>query len=126
MSEPSDPTNALLIAINSQLNSKHFRDSLRKMHDANYPFVKMVEDLGLEEDMSPDLRKMLENLAPDVVDGIRRATLEMLDRGDRVLPVSWGVTDVELDRGAEVEIDVVGAERGRVIRVRPARRAVPR
>jgi hypothetical protein len=125
LSAPSDPTNALLIAINSQLANKNFRDSLRKMHDANYPLVKMIEDLGLEEDMSPALRMMIENLAPDVVDGIRRATLDMLDRGEHMLPVSWDVTDSELHHGANVEVDVVETEDGRVIRVRPDRRAVP-
>lgn len=125
MSEPSDPTNALVIAVNAQLNDKHFRDSLRRMHDASYPLVKMLEDLGLEEDMSPALRKILDNLAPDVVEGIRRATLDMLDRGEQALPVSWGVTDAELDRGVPVEVEIVETERGRVINVRPNERAEP-
>ena len=126
MSEPSEPMNALVIAFNSQLDDKHFRAILHKMHDANYPLVKMIEDLGLEEDMSPALRKVVENLAPDVVDAIRGATVEALDRGERTLPVRWGVTDAELDGGVDVEVDVVETERGRVIRVRPDRRAVPR
>ena len=89
MSEPSDPTNALVIAVNAQLSDKHFRDSLRTMHDASYPLVKMLEDLGLEEDTSPALQRILATLAPEVVEGIRQATLDMLDRGEQALPVSW-------------------------------------
>ena len=42
-----------------------------------------------------------------------------------MLPVSWGVTDSELHRGVEVEVDVVETERGRVIKVLPDRRRCP-
>ena len=119
MSEPSDPTNALVIAVNSQLSDKHFRKSLREMHDAGYPLVKMVEVLGLEEDMSPAMLELLANLSPQVVDGIRRATLDMLDREEQTLPVSWGLTEAEFDRGVPVDVEIVETERGRVIRVRP-------
>lgn len=81
-----DPSCALVIAVNAQLGDKHFRASIRHMHNQGYPLVKMVEDLGLDDDMSPALRSILENLSPEVVDGIRRATLDMLDRDERILP----------------------------------------
>jgi hypothetical protein len=80
MTGPIDASSAFAIAVSSQLGDKHFRDSLRDMHHERYPLVKMVEALGLDDDVSPAIREMLEQLSPDVVDSIRTATLAMLDR----------------------------------------------
>jgi DNA-binding GntR family transcriptional regulator len=80
MTGPTDASSAFAIAVNSQLGDKHFRDSIRDMHHQRYPLVKMVEALGLDDDVSPAIREILEQLSPDDVEGIRAATLEMLDR----------------------------------------------
>ena len=76
---PMLPANALLMARNRGLADKDFRESVRQMHNEGYPLVKMVEALGLDDDMTERTRQILDELAPDVVEGIRRATLEMLD-----------------------------------------------
>jgi hypothetical protein len=80
MTETMDASSAFVIAVNSQLGDKDFRDSIRQMHHQGYPLVKMVEALGLDDDMSPASRQTLEHLSPEVVDRIRAATLELLDR----------------------------------------------
>jgi hypothetical protein len=69
-------------AVNSQLGDKHFRASVRHMHQQGYPLVKMVEALGLDDDLSPELRTAIGNLSPEVVDDIRNTTLQMLDRAE--------------------------------------------
>jgi hypothetical protein len=79
LSQPVDPSDALVIAVTSQLGDKHFRASLRKMHEEGYPLVRIIDDLGLEEEVSPALRTTLENLGPDAIDSIRKATFELLD-----------------------------------------------
>jgi hypothetical protein len=114
------PTNSLVQAANTALANKDFRDSVRQMHAAGYPLVDMVEALGLEDDMTQRIRQILLDLPPDVVDGIRQATLEMLDSGNFVMPLECIVTDAELDAGVPVAVEV-GREQGvETIRVRPA------
>lgn len=80
MTEPMDASRAFAIAVSSQLGDKHFRDSIRDMHHERYPLVKMVEALGLDDDVSPAIRERLEQLSPEVVERIRADTLEMVDR----------------------------------------------
>ena len=86
---PMLPANALLMARNRGLADKDFRESVRQMHNEGYPLVKMVEALGLDDDMTERTRQILDELAPDVVEGIRRATLEMLDSGDYEMPLDY-------------------------------------
>ena len=87
LSQPIDPSDALAIAVTSQLGDKHFRASLRKMHEEGYPLVRIIDDLGLEEEVSPALRATLENLGPSEIAAIRKATFELLDREEhRVEP----------------------------------------
>jgi hypothetical protein len=84
--QPIDPSSALVGAVMSQLGDKHFRASLRHMHQQGYPLLKIVEALGLDDDVSPALRTALENLGPDDIAEIRRRTLEMLDRTEAARP----------------------------------------
>lgn len=116
---PMLPSNPLVMAANKSLASKDFRDSVRQMHAENYPLVKMVEALGLDDDMTARIRQILEELPKDVVDEIRRATLAMLDSGDYVMPLDCTVTDAELNDGIPVDVEVVPEAGKETIHVRP-------
>ncbi len=116
---PMIPTNALVMATNRGLASEDFRASVRQMHAEGYPLVKMVEALGLEDDMTARIREILNGLAPDVVEGIRQATLEMLDSTEYMMPLDCTVTDSELDQGVPVEVEVLPEDGVDTIHVRP-------
>src|SRR6185369_13233377 len=96
------PSNPLVMAANKGLASPDFRESVRQMHAEGYPLVKMVEALGLEEDMTKRIREILDQLPADVVEGIRKATLEMLDSTEYEMPLDCTVTDAELEAGIPV------------------------
>lgn len=113
------PTNALVMAANKSLADKDFRESVRQMHAEQYPLVDMVDALGLEEDMSARIRQILEGLSDDVVEGIRKATLEMLDSKDYVMPLDCNVTDAELEKGIPVDVEVLPEDGKQTIHVRP-------
>ena len=114
----SPPEEELLIAANAAFADPNFRASVKQMHAEGYPLVRMVEALGLDDDMSARIREILESLPDDVVAGIRAATLAMLDSGEYGLPVICTVPAADLDKPVTVE---VSPEKGTpTIHVRPA------
>jgi hypothetical protein len=115
-----DPLNALVIAGNQALGDPNFRASLREMHETKVPLVQIVENLGLDGDMSPQVRQVLENLGPDVVEGIRQAMLDMLDRQDQTMPLDCTVTQQQLDAGTPVVVQVVTEDNKRTVKARTA------
>jgi hypothetical protein len=115
-----DPVNSLVLASNESLKDPNFRSSLRQMHENNLPLVQIVENLGLDGDMSPQVRQILAGLDPNVVDGIRQAMLEMLDREDQTMPLACTVTQQQLDAGTPVVVRVVTADNKRTVQARPA------
>jgi hypothetical protein len=116
---PSAPGNPLVMAANAGLADPNFRASVRQMHAEGYPLVKMVDALGLEEDMTTRIKRILEGLAPDVVEGIRRATLDMLDTTVYEMPLNCTVTDAELEAGVPVHVEVEPEQGRPTIHVRP-------
>ena len=118
-SPPMTPTNALVMAANKSLADKNFRESVRQMHAENYPLIDMVDALGLEEDMTARIREILEALPDDVIAGIRKATLEMLDSKVYVMPLDCTVTDAELKEGIPVDVEVLPEDGKETIHVRP-------
>ena len=116
---PMIPSNALVMAANKSLANPDFRDSVRQMHAEGYPLVDMVEALGLEDDMTKRIRQILEDLPADVVDGIRKATIEMLDSSNYVMPLDCTVTDAELTEGIPVDVEVLPEDGTETIHVRP-------
>lgn len=113
------PTNALLMAANQALGDPAVRDQVRQLHAQNAPLLDMVSALGLDASMSNRIREILSSLAPDVVLGIRQATLDMLDRGETAMPVECTVTDAQLDAGTPVVVDVSPENSRETIHVRP-------
>lgn len=111
---PTMPANALVVATNNALADKDFRDCVRAMHADGYPLTAMVDALGLEDDMTKRVRQIVEELPPDVVAGIRAATIAMLDSDHYELPVDCTVTDAQLVQGLPVDVEVV-SEFGRQI-----------
>lgn len=112
------PSNALLRAANVALADPNVRESIKQMHAGGYPLVQMVEALGLDDDLTARIRRILEELPPDVVAGIRAATLEMLNTANYVMPVTCTIPDSALDQPVAVE---VAPESGTpTIHVRPA------
>lgn len=88
----------LLVATDAALADPNFRVTLRQMHTEGYPLVQMVEALGLDDDMSERVRRMLESLPDDAVAEIRAAVIAMLDSEDfRMLPVVSTVEAADLD-----------------------------
>jgi uncharacterized ParB-like nuclease family protein len=115
-----DPLNALVVAGNQGLKDPNFRSSLRQMHENKVPLVQIVENLGLDGDMSPQVRQILEDLDPKVVDGIRQAMLEMLDGEDQTMPLACTVTQQQLDAGTSVVVQVVTADNKRTVQATPS------
>ncbi len=112
------PSNTLVMAANKSLSNKDFRESVRQMHAEGYPLVDMVEALGLEDDMTERIREILVDLPADVVVGIRKATLEMLDSGNFVMPLECSITDTELEARVPVDIEVSPEQGTETIRIR--------
>lgn len=109
----------LLIAADAALGDPNFRERVKQMHAEGKPLVEMVGTLGLNAAMSNRIREILESLPPDVVAGIRTATLQMLDGADAKMPVICTVPASALDQPVAVE---VSPENGTpTIHVRPAR-----
>jgi hypothetical protein len=117
---PMVPSNPLVMASNAALADPDFRASVRQMHAEGYPLVKMVDALGLEDDMTPQVRKILEDLPPHVVANIRKAVLAMLDSTEYEIPLNCTVTDAELETGHPVHVEVEPEEGRPTIHVRPA------
>jgi hypothetical protein len=115
-----DPSFALVQAANDALSDKDLRDNIREMHAQGYSLVKMVEALALDDEMErvEHLREIIENLSPEVVEQIRAATLEMLDRGESALPIDCTVTPAEVGRGVPVDVAVVEENKVNTIFVR--------
>ena len=112
------PINALVMATNEALADKNFRDSVREMHAKGYPLVAMIDALGLEDDMTHGVRKILEELPDEVVAQIRAATIAMLDSCDYEMPLDCTVSDSQLAHGVPIAIDVIPKHGRQTIRVR--------
>jgi hypothetical protein len=115
------PGDSFVSAVNAALADPDVRASIRQMHAQGYPLVKMVEDLGLEDDMTLRIRQILEDLPPDVVAGIRQATLQMLDGTEYEMPLSCMVSDHELESGVPIEVEVETTQDRPTILIRPGR-----
>jgi exoribonuclease R len=122
---PSDP---LVTAANRALKDANVRASIRQMHAQDYPLVKMVEDLGLEDDMTAQVRQIILDLPPKAVEEIRQATLQMLDQVDKMddtskkysMPLECLVTSYgTLESGDAVDVEVNTVDGQPTIRVRP-------
>jgi len=89
------------------------------MHEEGRSLVQMVEDLGLEEDMTARIQQILEGLPPEVVQSIRQATLQMLDGTEYEMPLDCMVSNDELESGVPVDVDVLPEDGRPTIRIRP-------
>ena len=94
----------LLIAANAALADPNFRASVRQMHAEGYPLVQMVGALGLDDDMSDRVRRILESMTDEEVAGIRAAVLAMLDGKDYTMPVVCTVAASDLDKPVSVQV----------------------
>jgi hypothetical protein len=113
------PGNPLVVAANTALADPNFRASLRQMHAEGYPLVKIVEALGLEEDMTDRIRTILEGLPAKVVEDIRRATVEMLNSGVYEISVDCSLSGPEIEGGTPIDLDVESAAGREMIQIRP-------
>ena len=113
---PSDP---LVRSVNTALSDPDVRASIRQMHAAGYPLIKMVEDLGLEDGMTSQIRQILEDLPTDVVEAIRQATLQMLNSSEYKMPLNCMVDPRDLETGVPVRVDVAPIEGRPTIQIRP-------
>jgi hypothetical protein len=104
--------------VNARLADDGFRQQIRTMHAAQTPLLDMVEALGLTGEMSGEVRAILEGLGKDQVEGIRSATLEMLDRAENEMPLDCNLSQTEIDAGASVTVSVVDDGGKRTVKVR--------
>jgi hypothetical protein len=116
-----NPGGGLITVVNARLADDAFRTRLREMHAEERPLLDMVDELGLADEMSDAVRSVVAGLGPAEVEGIRRATLEMLDRAERRMPVDCNLSQSDIDRGSPVTVSVVDQTGGRTIQVRPRR-----
>jgi hypothetical protein len=107
-------------ATNDALADSEKQAQIREMHAQGTPLLEMVDALGLGGTMTAQIREALQDLPPDVVAGIRQATLEALDNGQTQLPIDCTMTEAEEARGVAVDVDVFQSEDGMTIRVRPS------
>lgn len=115
---PFDPSHPLVAEVNTDLQQEQFRARVRELHAQETPLTQMVKDLGLEN-MSTQIRNILEGLDPHVVAGIRAATLAMLDSDNYEMPLDCLVSEAEVNAGAQVKIEVDDAHHQQSIHVRP-------
>ncbi|HEY3831587.1 MAG TPA: hypothetical protein VGO03_04790 [Acidimicrobiia bacterium] len=116
---PGLPGDPMVVAANGLLAEAGVRDQVRQMHASGRPLVQMVEDLGLDAEMDEGIRKVLENLSPEVVEGIRQATLEMFDRADGyTMPLDCDVESEDLTSAAGVDVSIEDEQGTKTIRVR--------
>jgi hypothetical protein len=118
MAIPFDPSHPLVAEVNTDLQQEQFRQRVRELHALGTPLTQMVKDLGLEN-MSTQIRDILEGLEPHVVAGIRAATLAMLDGDVYEMPLDCIVSEAEVNAGAAVHIEVDDAHHRKSIHVRP-------
>jgi len=100
------PHNQMLQAVNRALLDPEIRESIRRMFSEGYPFIRMVEDLGLEDDMTANIRELIEQLPADTVGEIRSAVLDSLDRGEYRIPVHCTGDSWEL-QASHADVDVI-------------------
>lgn len=94
----------LLIAANAAMADPNFRASVRQMHAEGYPLVDMVSALGLDDDMSDRVRRILQSMSDDEVAAIRAAILTMLDGDNYTMPVVCTVATSDLDKPVSVSV----------------------
>jgi hypothetical protein len=104
--------------VNSRLADEGFRQQIRTLHAAQTPLIDMVEALGLTGEMSGQVRAILAGLGKDQVEGIRKATLEMLDRAESAMPLDCDLSQTEIDAGASVSVSVVDEGGKQTVKVR--------
>ncbi len=104
-------------ASNEALRDPGVRARVREMHAADTPLLDMVDALDLADEMSPEIRAVIQGLSPDVVASIRQAMLDMLDNDETVMPIECGMSDAELASG--VDVDVVQSRARLTVQVRP-------
>jgi hypothetical protein len=77
----------LVVATNQALTDSDVQAQVRQMHADDMPLLDMVDALGLGDFMTDEIRAVLQDLSPDVVAGIRQATLDALDAGRTEMPL---------------------------------------
>ena len=111
------PNLPIVVSANAALAEPATRERVTQMHAAGDSLVSMVEALGLPPD--ENVRRILEALPPEVVAGIREATLAAL-ASDAGLPIDCAVTEAQLTAGQAVDVVVADVKGARTIRVRSA------
>jgi len=98
------PDDTFVSRVNAALADPDVRTSIVHMHREEWPLMKMIEDLGLEEGMPPDVKAIVEQLSPEVVAGIREATVEMLRSSTFEMPLQCQIPASQLKNGARVSV----------------------
>jgi hypothetical protein len=114
-----NPGGGLITLVNAQLRTEpDFVQRIRDMHAAEMPLLDMVDQLGLARDMSDPVRAIVQQLSPSDVVAIRRATLDMLDRAEHLMPVDCNLSQTAIDDGTPVNVAVVDEAGRAMIQVR--------
>jgi hypothetical protein len=116
-----DGGGGLITMINSRLADDAFRQQVVEILATDTTFVGMVETLGLAQEMSDAVRRIVESLPAPVVAEIRAAVTESLNAGTRTMPVDCNLSQTEIDRGAPVSVAVVDESGSPTIRVRSSK-----
>jgi hypothetical protein len=110
----------LVVATDGALADPDVQAQVRQMHADDTPLLDMVDALGLGDFMTDEIRAVLQDLSPDVVAGIRQATLDALDAGRTEMPLDCDISEDEVNNGVDVQVDVVQSAEGPTIQIRPA------
>ncbi len=105
------PGMTLVGSVNRALTDPMIRETVRRLHAEGTTLVDMVGALGLADELPDHIRDTLNNLAPDIVEAIRTATLAMLDNStdQYQMPIDCHADQADIDAGRPLDVTVAAA-----------------
>lgn len=89
------------------------------MHAAQMPLADMCEALGLGDQLTPDVRAILEGLSSETVDGIRQAIVDWVNSGaGNLMPINCTL-DGEIPSAPAANVAIVDSGGTPTIEVTP-------
>jgi len=108
----------LVKAANLALSEEDKREEIKRMHDQKYSLIQMVETLQLDDELTPELRQIIQAIPEDVVEQIRQATLDMLERGGNyTMPVECAAKSPDPSPPLDVTVETVNSQKTLIVKV---------
>ena len=103
----------------SLMRQPDVRGQVLEMHAAQMPLADMCEALGLGDELTPDVRAILEGLSPETVAGIRQAIVDWVNGGaGNLMPINCTL-DGEVPTAPAASVAIVDSGGTPTIEVTP-------